>query len=193
MHITVQGKHIDLGDALPQRVNERLEAAVEKYFGDAIEGGATFTKDAGGVQVDCQIHVGHDIYLKSRGSAGDAHAAFDDAAEKIEKQLRRYKRRLRDHHADQKRRGASAAAQAYVLASEARDDDEGEAATSGDNPTVIAETRDYVPLCTVSDAVMRMDLADQPVLMFRNIGNDRLNVVYRRPDGHIGWIDPSEG
>ncbi|WP_417517538.1 ribosome hibernation-promoting factor, HPF/YfiA family [Minwuia sp.] len=190
MHITIQGKHIELGDALPQRVTERLEAAVSKYFGDAIEGSATFTKDAGGVQADCQIHVGQDIYLKSRGSAGDAHAAFDDAAEKIEKQLRRYKRRLRDHHADQKRVGAAAAAQAYVLAAEQAAEQEDE--PQGDAPTVIAEMRDFIPACTVSDAVMRMDLADQPVMMFRNLGNDRLNVVYRRTDGHIGWIDPSE-
>ena len=191
MHITIEGKHIDLGDALPQRVTERLESAVSKYFGDAIEGGATFSKDAQGVQVDCQIHVGHDIYLKSRGNAGDAHAAFDDAAEKIEKQLRRYKRRLRDHHAEQKRAGAVAAAQAYVLAAEEEaEDDDGVA--PGDNPTIIAELRSSIPYCTVSDAVMRMDLADQPVLMFRNIGNDRLNVVYRRSDGHVGWIDPAE-
>jgi ribosomal subunit interface protein len=191
MHITIQGKHIDLGDALPQRVTERLEGAVAKYFGDAIEGGATFTKDANGIQVDCQIHVGQDIYLKSRGSAGEAHAAFDDAADKIEKQLRRYKRRLKDHHAEQKRAGAAAAAQAYVLASEEKDEEDDDIVT-GDNPTVIAETSSSIPYCTVSNAVMRMDLADQPVLMFRNIGNKRLNVVYRRADGHVGWIDPAE-
>lgn len=191
MHITIQGKHIDLGEALPQRVTERLEGAVEKYFGDAIEGSATFAKDANGVQVDCQIHVGHDIFLKSRGSAGDAHAAFDDAAEKIEKQLRRYKRRLRDHHADQKRAGSVAAAQAYVLAAEEQDNDEDDTA-AGDNPTIIAETRSSIPHCTVSDAVMRMDLGDLPVVMFRNIGNQRLNVIYRRPDGHVGWIDPAD-
>lgn len=192
MHITIQGKHIDLGDALRQRVTERLDAAVEKYFGDAIEGTATFAKDARGIQVDCQIHVGHDIYLKSRGSAGDAHSAFDDAANRIEKQLRRYKRRLRDHHANQRQLGvAAAAAQDYVIAAQTEAEEPEE--DRGEHPAVIAETRAYIPACTVSDAVMRMDLADTPVMMFRNLGNDRLNVVYRRPDGNIGWIDPSEG
>jgi ribosomal subunit interface protein len=190
MHITIEGKQIDLGDALRQRVTERLEAAVSKYFGDAIEGGATFARDARGVQADCQIHVGHDIFLKSRGSAGDAHSAFDEAAGKIEKQLRRYKRRLRDHHAKQRQDEAILAAQDYVIAAEPEDAES--VAPSGEHPAVIAETRSTIPACTVSDAVMRMDLADQPVLMFRNLGNDRLNVVYRRPDGHIGWIDPSE-
>ncbi|PJK31529.1 ribosome hibernation-promoting factor, HPF/YfiA family [Minwuia thermotolerans] len=192
MHITIQGKHIDLGDALRQRVTERLEAAVGKYFGDAIEGSATFAKDSGDIRVDCQVHVGQDIYLKSRGSAADAHSAFDDAANRIEKQLRRYKRRLRDHHARQHQLGQPArAAQDYVIA--AQTEDEEPEADRGEHPAVIAETRAYIPSCTVSDAVMRMDLADSPVMMFRNLGNDRLNVVYRRPDGNIGWIDPSDG
>jgi len=188
MHTTIQGKHLDLGDALKQRVTERLEGAVAKYFGDAIEANTTFSKDAKGFQADCQIHVGHDIYLKSRGAAGDAHSAFDDAAEKIEKQLRRYKRRLKDHHAEQKAAGTAAAVQAYILAREADDEEDIEV---GDNPTIIAESSSFIPACTVSDAVMRMDLAEEPVMLFRNLGNDRLNVVYRRTDGNIGWIDPA--
>lgn len=192
MHITIEGKQIDLGDALRQRVSERLTEAVGKYFGDGIEGSATFSREAHEIHVDCAVHIGQDIFLKSQGRHNDAHSAFENAADRIEKQLRRYKRRLRDHHAKQKQMGlAVTAAQAYVLAPDETEDDT--ETVTGDNPAIIAETRASVPTCTVSDAVMRLDLGQLPVLMFRNIGNDRLNVVYRRSDGHIGWIDPNEG
>ena len=193
MHIIIEGKHIDLGDALRQHVRERITDAVGKYFGDAIDASATFAREAHSIRVDCSVHVGHDIHLKSQGSGHEAYAAFEESATRIEKQLRRYKRRLKDHHAHQRQLGiAPSSAQDYTIAREERDDDDTDL-PQGDNPTIIAENRSSVPACTVSDAVMRLDLADQPVLLFRNVGNERLNIVYRRPDGHIGWIDPAEG
>lgn len=192
MHIIIEGKQIDLGDALREHVRDRLTEAVGKYFGDAIDASATFARDAHTIRVDCSVHVGHDIHLKSHGGGLEAYVAFEDAAGRIEKQLRRYKRRLKDHHAHQRQLGvAPMSAQDYTIARENPDVDESDL-PHGDNPTIIAENRASVPACTVGDAVMRLDLADQPVLLFRNLGNDRLNIVYRRPDGHIGWIDPTE-
>ena len=193
MHIIIEGKHIDLGDALRQHVRDRITDAVGKYFGDAIDASATFARDAGTIKVDCSVHVGHDIHLKSQGGGHEVYAAFEDAAGRIEKQLRRYKRRLKDHHSHQRQLGiAPVMAQDYTIARDDREEDDDDV-PHGDNPTIIAEGRTGVPACTVSDAVMRLDLAGQPVLLFRNLGNDRLNIVYRRPDGHIGWIDPAEG
>lgn len=191
MKITIEGKQIDLGDALRQRVEDRINDAVEKYFGDGIDGAVTFSRNGQMIRVDCAVHIGHDIFLKSQGSDSEAHGAFDLAAERIEKQLRRYKRRLKDHHSRQKQQGiANMMAQDYVLASDDAEIEEAE--TVETHPVIIAETTASVPSCTVSDAVMRLDLADQSALMFRNLGNDRLNVVYRRSDGHIGWIDPAQ-
>ena len=193
MKITIEGKQIDLGDALRERAEDRLVEAVGKYFGDGIDGSITFSRNGQMIQADCAVHIGHDIFLKSQGSDSDAHGAFDRAAERIEKQLRRYKRRLKDHHARQKQDGlANLMAQDYTLASDETESDEVETDTAEAHPVIIAETPASVPSCTVSDAVMRLDLANQSALMFRNLGNDRLNVVYRRSDGHIGWIDPAQ-
>lgn len=193
MKITIEGKQIDLGDALRERAEDRLVEAVGKYFGDGIDGSITFSRNGQMIQADCAVHIGHDIFLKSQGSDSDAHGAFDRAAERIEKQLRRYKRRLKDHHARQKQDGlANLMAQDYTLASDDTESDEVETDTAEAHPVIIAETTASVPSCTVSDAVMRLDLANQSALMFRNLGNDRLNVVYRRSDGHIGWIDPAQ-
>lgn len=195
MKITIEGKQIDLGDALRQRAEDRIVDAVGKYFGDGIDGSITFSRNGQMIQADCAVHIGHDIFLKSQGSDGDAHGAFDLAAERIEKQLRRYKRRLKDHHARQKQDGlANLMAQDYTLASDENETETDDLETGGADahPVIIAETTASVPSCTVSDAVMRLDLANQSALMFRNLGNDRLNVVYRRSDGHIGWIDPAQ-
>lgn len=187
MKITIEGKQIDLGDALRERAEDRLVEAVGKYFGDGIDGSITFSRNGQMIQADCAVHIGHDIFLKSQGSDSDAHGAFDRAAERIEKQLRRYKRRLKDHHKDRSEPVELFGASSYILASdESNTADEPESL----QPMIVAEMETKIPSLSVGEAVMQMELAGAPVLVFRNENKDGLNVVYRRDDGNIGWIDP---
>jgi len=183
MQITVTGKGMDVGDSLRGHVGDQFPESVSKYFANSIEGHVVFTREGQGFRADCSVHVGTGMTLQSRGEAEDALVSFDNALERMEKQLRRYKRRLRDHHKSPK--GQTTMAQSYVLAPE--DEETGETPDGG--PLIIAETTTELPTVTVGEAVMRMDLADAPVLMFHNSANGGLNVVYRRQDGNVGWID----
>lgn len=187
MDIQVYGKQIDIGDALREQIVDRLGDGVSKYFESAIDAHITLSREAHLIRVDCSVHVGHDIRLQSQGEAPDPYAAFDLALERIEKRLRRYKRRLTDHHKQQRESFESQQAISYVLAGE---DEEAAEETAPDQPIIVAETKTDIPTVTVSDAVMRMDLAEAPVFMFRNSAHGGLNVVYRRADGNVGWIDP---
>lgn len=190
MKVTVTGKQIDVGDALSGHVESRLTDIVEKYFDQPVDAATVFSKQgkSGELRADVTVHIGRNIQMHGRGLAGDAYGAFDLAAERIAKQLRRYKRRLRDHHRKEGADEAEVMAQKYVLVPENIEDDEQE--TGSDNPVVIAETTMPVESLTVGEAVMRMDLADTTALMFRNRAHGGLNMVYRRADGNIGWIDP---
>lgn len=196
MDIRVSGRHVDIGDAFRSHVEDRLSEGVSKYFSRSISAQVTLSKENHLFVADCQLHANQGVNLKSRGQANDAYAAFESAAERIEKQLRRYKRRLKNHHnsLDRDERVAQMA-QSYVIAPE---EEEGDAhnetpvnAHHDDQPIIIAETSTKIPEVSVGDAVMLMDLNDVPALMFRNSRNKELNVVYRRPDGNIGWIDPT--
>src|SRR3954470_1226315 len=204
MQVTVTGKQVDVGDALRLHVETALEALLEKYFRTAIEAHAVFAREAHLVAVDLSLHVGRGIVVNSRGMASDHYLAFDTAAERLAKQLRRYKRRLRDHHAMARPAGERPEmARSFVLApvDDISSDDIEEAgesagadeatADSGIAPVVIAEMSTELPRLTVGEAVMRMDLADAPMLLFRNRSHGQLNVVYRRGDGNVGWIDPA--
>lgn len=191
MQVSVTGKQIDVGDALRSRVGGRLTELVSKYFDSPIEGTVVFSREGKGKQLraDISVHVGRGMLMQGQGEADEAHAAFDTALERIAKQLRRYKRRLRDHH---RKPAAEAAAtlqaQQYVLAG---GDDETEEQISADGrPVVVAEMTAPIETMTVGEAVMRMDLADAPALVFLNSAHGGINVVYRRTDGHIGWVDP---
>jgi ribosomal subunit interface protein len=187
MHVSVKGKQIDIGDSLRAHVETTLDSLVHKYFGNAMEAQAVFAREAHLICCDLAVHVGRDILANSHGAAPDAYAAFDAAMERIDKRLRRQKRRLRDHHA----RAAEPAlpAMSYVLAPE---EPEAEAAQDGeDRPLVIAEMAAAVPTLSVSEAVMRIDLGEEAALLFRNRSHGGLNLVYRRADGNIGWVDPS--
>ena len=184
MQITVTGKGMDVGDSLRGHVGDQLPESVTKYFANSIEGHVVFTREGQGFRSDCSVHVGAGMTLQSRGEAGEALASFDNALERLEKQLRRYKRRLRDHHKSP--RGETSTAQSYVLAPE----EETTAEDPEGSPLIVAETTTDLPTATVGQAVMRMDLADAPVQMFHNSAHGGLNVVYRRADGNIGWIDP---
>ena len=206
MQLTVTGKQVDVGEALRTHVESTLESLLGKYFRTAIEAHAVFAREAHLIAVELSLHVGRGMVVNSRGAATDYYVAFDSAAERLAKQLRRYKRRLRDYHG--KARPASERpemARSFVLAPVADVEEEfdgaaeagseietetGTAADVGIAPVVIAEMSTELPHLTVGEAVMRMDLADSSVLLFRNRSHGELNVVYRRGDGNIGWIDP---
>ncbi|HRK64918.1 MAG TPA: ribosome-associated translation inhibitor RaiA [Terricaulis sp.] len=193
MRIQVAGRQMDVGEALRTRIEGELASGVGKYFDRATDAVVTVAKNGGGVQfeVDCLVHLPSGISLQSQGHGGDAHSAFGDAMEKLEKRVRRYKRRLRNHHADHKSPLPAEDAPAYVLAPLQEDTDAGDDAPAAESaPLVIAENTVSVRTMTVSTAVLQLDLTDQPALLFRNAAHGGFNVVYRRPDGNIGWIDP---
>src|SRR5690242_1587930 len=190
MQITVSGKQVDLSDALQTRVSDHLDIISSKYFDRALEAQVTFSRARSFFTCDITLHAGRGLTLRGEGEAADANTAFDDAAEHIAKRLRRYRRRVNEHARDSANRERPEAARQYIL------QQEDEATARGDkgivaHPTVIAEQATEISLLSVSEAVMRMDLADQPVLMFRNSASGLLNVVYRRSDGNVGWIDPT--
>lgn len=188
MQLTVSGKQVDLSDALRERVAQHLDVIAGKYFDHALEASVTFSRARSFFTCDINVHAGRGLTLRGEGEAADAHGAFDDAAEHIAKRLRRYRRRVNDHARDAAQRARPEAGRQYVL----RQEDEQAVEPTGKSPafaTVIAESAAEINVLTVGDAVMRMDLADQQILMFRNSATRELNVVYRRTDGHIGWID----
>ena len=192
MEIRISGHQVETGDALRAHVEDRLNGIAEKYFSRAISAEVTFGKgphDAG-FKCDIVAHVMKGLVLKGRHEAQDAHLSFDGSAEKIEKQLRRYMRRLKDRNAAeavavQEANGYDAG---YTLFAESVDEDE-----AGDAPLIVAETRVDVPEASVSDAVMMLDLRNTAALLFRNSGTGSYNMVYRRGDGTIGWVEPQRG
>ncbi|MET0251931.1 MAG: ribosome-associated translation inhibitor RaiA [Novosphingobium sp.] len=185
MDIRVSGHQVDTGTALQTHAEDRLSAIVGKYFARAIASSVTFSRaPQGAFGCDIVTHVSQGLVLKGSATAQDAHVALDQAVDKIDKQLRRYKRRLNDRH-DQVAHAQRTDEAAYVLF---RDDSETEEAS--DAPVVIAETRVDVPEATVSDAVMMLDLRNTAALLFKNAGTGRHNMVYRRGDGSIGWVEP---
>ncbi len=195
MQITVSGKQIELSDALRARVSEHLDQIAGKYFDSALEAHVTFSRARSFFTCDINVHAGRGLRLRGEGEAADAHAAFDDAAEHIAKRLRRYRRRVNEHARDLAGRERPEDGRQYVLREEDEAPEAGAlpaaGAEAGTFATVIAEAATEISRLTVSEAVMRMDLANQPVLMFRNSSSGELNVVYRRSDGNVGWIDPA--
>ena len=191
MQITVAGKQVELSDALRTRVSSALDTIAGPYFDHALEAHVTFSRARSFFTCDINVHAGPGLMLRGEGEAADANGAFDDAAEHIAKRLRRYRRRVNEHARDQAHRERPQAARQYTLRQEEEETPAAGDATAATYATVVAEVPTEIALLTVSDAVMRMDLADQPVLMFRNSTTGVLNVVYRRSDGHIGWIDPN--
>lgn len=188
MDIRVSGHQMETGEALQAHVSERLTGIVDKYFSRALSSQVTFGKaPAGAFRCDIVTHVMQGLILKGAGTAHDAHIALDQAAEKIDKQLRRYKRRIKDRH-EQIAHAAREEEAAYTVFVEPSDEEE---EVTADAPLVIAETRVDVPEATVSDAVMMLDLRNTNALLFKNAGTGKHNMVYRRGDGSIGWVEPS--
>ncbi len=194
MQITVSGKQVELSDALQTRVAQQLETIAGKYFDHALQAKVTFGRARSFFTCDINVHASRGLILRGEGEAADANSAFDDAAEHIAKRLRRYRRRVNEHARDVAGRERPQAARQYILHQE--EEEQGQDSAAGvvqavTYATVIAEAPTEISVLSVSDAVMRMDLADQPVMMFRNSTSGELNVVYRRSDGNIGWIDPA--
>jgi ribosomal subunit interface protein len=185
MNITIKGKHVDIGDALNSHANEHLSANVKKYFENALDSMVVFSRDGHMFHVDITVHTRRSMVMKGNMSAGDAYAAFDGALAKITKQLRRYKRKLNNHHKNHNDE-AEQAAQYSIIHYNGDDEEINEDAP----PIIIAEMDHKISTLTVSEAVMQMDLANAPTIMFRNRAHGCLNVVYRRADGNVGWIDP---
>lgn len=185
MSLQISGKNIDIGSALRGHVETRIGDAVEKYFDGGFTGHVTVEREGSGFKSDCMLHLDTGIDLQAHGQSQDVYKSFDIAADHIEKRLRRYKRRLKEHHA-QKHAAAEEAA-SYVIAAL----DEEEEVAADYSPTIIAEETTNLSTMTVGSAVMAMDLANDPVFVFRNAAHGGVNVVYRRPDGHIGWVDPN--
>jgi ribosomal subunit interface protein len=194
MQLKVSGKQVELSDALRVHVADQLDSITNKYFDQAMEANITFSKARSFFTCDINLHAGRGVTVRGEGEAADAHAAFDDAAEHIAKRLRRYRQRVNDHARDVTPRAKPEPGRQYIL----RDDDQapngeanGHAEPDALHATIIAEADTVIETLSVRDAVMHMDLAYQQMLMFRNTKNGQLNVVYRRSDGHIGWIDPT--
>lgn len=189
MDIRVSGHQIDTGEALQQQVDERLHAIADKYFSRAISAQVTFGKGPYDHSFTCDIvaHIPQGVVLKGSAGAALAPVAFEQAADRIETQLRRYKRRLKDRHAQAAHAETEDDAGYTVFAPPSEPEE------PADNPPVIAETRVDIPTATVSDAVMLLDLRNTNALMFTNSGTGAFNMVYRRHDGTIGWVEPQRG
>jgi ribosomal subunit interface protein len=193
MRVQVAGRQIEVGEALKTKITEDLTQGITKYFSsrpaDAV---VTVARNGAFFEVDCTVHLDSGIRLHAEGQGGDAHGAFAAALDKIEKRVRRYKSRLKSHNTYQKSSLPAETAAAYVLAPTPDDDaEDAQTAESADaGPLVIAETKVKIPTMPVSMAVLQLGLAEGPALLFRNAAHGGLNLVYRRADGNIGWVDP---
>lgn len=187
MSLRISGKHMNIGDALSERIQDRIGEAVAKYFDGGFSGQVTIEKSTRGFDCDCAVHLDTGVVLQASAKSHDATASFEDAADRIEKRLRRYKRRLKDHHANQRSPQADEAAYTVMSAP-----DEEEEVAEDFAPVVVAEMSTSIRLQSVAQAVMQLDLTDKPVIVFTNAANGRINVVYRRTDGNVGWIDPAK-
>jgi ribosomal subunit interface protein len=192
MQVQVTGKHVDVGEALRSRVSAEISSSIGKFF-DREGGGAdiVISRDGHSFRVDCAVTLASGQQLTTTGLGGDAHMAFDAASAKLQKRIRRYKNRLKDHHPQALARKAETAAYYVLQAPEVGDEDELDSESTGfPEALVIAETETSIEVMTVSMAVMELDLTESQTIVFRNAAHGGLSVVYRRPDGNIGWIDP---
>jgi len=187
MQIQITGKSVDIGDALREHILSRLDGDVGKYFDGTASGHVTVMRDGPMFRADCTLHLSSGMTLQAHGQGSEAHGAFDSAAERMEKRLRRYKRRLKDHHAKRGGPVPVSEAPAYVIASDEEETPEPE----GLAPAIIAEETAAIASLSVGEAVMQLDFTEQPFVFFTNAGHGGLNVVFRRADGNIGWIDPA--
>jgi ribosomal subunit interface protein len=190
MSFRISGKNLDIGEALRSRINARIVDATAKYFDGGCSGHVTVSRDGFGFRSECVIHLDSGMMLEAEAMAADAYASADQVGSRIEKRLRRYKRRLKKHQSGGNgsiAEAAPVAAQSYVIAAPGADSDD---EVNGGDPVIIAESTTALKRLSVGDAVMELDLSGATVVVFRNGGHGRVNLVYRRSDGNIGWIDP---
>ncbi|UYV37413.1 ribosome-associated translation inhibitor RaiA [Rhodobacteraceae bacterium D3-12] len=187
MRYQISGKQIDVGTALQSHVKEELGAAVSKYAERPTDANVVFSKSASEFVCETTVHLSTGLTASAKAKAHEIYAAFDACCDKMETQLRRYKRRLKDHHRDRSEPVELFGASSYILASDNENEDS-EPETL--QPMIVAEMESKIQSLSVGEAVMQMELAGAPVLVFKNEGKGGLNVVYRRDDGNVGWIDP---
>lgn len=187
MRYQISGKQIDIGDALQVHVKDSLNAVVEKYAERPTDAHIVFSRSGHEHVCETMVHLSTGLTASAKASDHEIYASFDKCCEKMEKQLRRYKRRLKDHHSKRTEPVEHFPGSSYILASS---EDNGDAEPDSLQPIIIAEMETKIPSLSVGEAVMQMEIAGAPVLVFRNEGHDGLNVVYRREDGNVGWIDP---
>lgn len=187
MRYQISGKQIDIGEALQNHVQDELNETVQKYAERPTEAVVVFSKSGHEFVCEATVHLSTGLTAQAKAHQNEIYAAFEFCREKMEKQLRRYKRRLKDHHKDRVEPVEIYGASSYILASEVESEDQEPESLQ---PIIVAEMETKIPSLSVGEAVMQMELAGAPVLVFRNEGKEGVNVVYRRDDGNIGWIDP---
>jgi len=189
MNLRISGKHMDIGDAFRARIETRIGESIDKYFAGGFTGHVTVSKSGSRYTADCMVRLDSGAALQATGDGQDPIPAFEGAAERLETRLRRYKRRLKSRNA-----GAandSATDMAYRVMAPIPDEDEDEDLPEDYAPAIVAESTMALKTMSVASAVIELDTTESPVFVFRNAGNTQINIVYRRPDGNIGWIDPS--
>jgi ribosomal subunit interface protein len=192
MPFRVSGKNIEVGEALRERINARIAEAMGKFFDGGYSGHATICREGFGFRTECALHLDSGITLHADAQAADPYDSADQAALRIEKRLRRYKSRLKEHHARANNQEVAAptpviSASSYVITAPGHDSDE---EVTEFDPVIVAEATTALKRLSVSEAVMELDMTGAPVVVFRHAGHGRINIVYRRADGHFGWIDP---
>jgi ribosomal subunit interface protein len=187
MNLRISGKHMDIGEAFRSRIESRIGEAIDKYFDGGFSGHVNISKAASGYTADCMVHLDSGVALQATSAGQDPIPTFEGAADRLEKRLRRYKRRLKSHNPGGSGNGIDIAY--TVMAGMADDDDE--EVTDDYAPAIVAESSMALKTMSVASAVVELDTKESPVFVFRNAGNEQVNIVYRRPDGNIGWIDPS--
>lgn len=197
MGLRVSGKNFDIGEAMRQHVFDRVVAAAGKYFDGSVTGHVIVEHEGSGYRANCTLHLTSGVTLQVEGRAHDPYISFDQAADRLEKRLRRYKRRLKDHHAGAANGttgvpSGSAAGETEIVADYVIEAPDADASEENEyNAVVVAEHSAALRTMAVAAAVLELDFTGAPVLVFRHASSGRVNVVYRRSDGNIGWIDPS--
>jgi len=186
MQIKITGKHIDIGDGLRQHIEEKLQSFRDRFFEGSVHGNVTIEKQRGRFLSDCSLHLATGLHLQAHSENADPMACVDASLLHLEKQLKKYKQRLKDHHRSPRDVREPREATSYVIQYEEHMEEE----PTGLHAPVIAEAEATIPQLSVGEAVMQLDISTTSFVLFHNTKEGRLNVVYRRPDGNIGWLDP---
>jgi ribosomal subunit interface protein len=192
MQIQIVSKGIDVSGALQEEISGRVEEGVSKYFNRPSEAYVAVSREGSGFRVTVSLHLPSGVMLQAQGDDGDAYKAADKAADHLEKRLRRYKRKLKNHHNENKPELPAETTPITVFQGQPDTDydDDDDSDFYGSEPVIVAETPGEMRAMTASMAVLELEAAGAPFLIFRNIAHNGVNIVYRRPDGHVGWIDP---